>query len=83
MSKKLTESQVTALAIIKEVKKATKTIAGHPATIKKLLDGGLIASNEPTKKLPEITYSLTGEGKEALKAALKAAKYATKAPRTV
>jgi hypothetical protein len=73
MSKQLTESQLKTLTLIKEAKKAPKKVAGHPATIKKLIDGGLISSNEPTKKLPEITYSLTSDGKAALKAAEKAA----------
>lgn len=73
---KLTESQLKSLAAIREAKKAPRKAAGHPATLQKLLDGGFITTNEPTKKIKEVTYSLTAQGKTTLKQIEKAAQKA-------
>lgn len=83
---KLTASQLTVLGSIKEAKKATKKAAlagaGNHITLKKLVEAGLVGTNEPSKKVTEVTYSLTDSGKAALKevaaASAKAAKLAAK-----
>jgi len=72
---KLTTSQLTVLGSIKEAKKATKkaalTNAGNHITLKKLVEAGLVGTNEPSKKVTEVTYSLTDTGKAELKDAAK------------
>lgn len=80
---KLTTTALSVLNSIKDAKKATKKQAtaagGNAATIAKLIEGNLVLPNPPTKKQPEVTYSLTGEGKAELKAIAKAAAKAAKA----
>ena len=76
MSNKLNASQLTVLTTIKDAKKATKKAAvangGNSGTLTKLVDLGLVSSNEATKKQPEVTFSVTVEGKAALKDVAKA-----------
>lgn len=82
MSNKLNASQLTVLSAIKAAKKATKKAAtasaGNHITLKKLVDLGLVSTNEPSKKQPEVTYSATAEGKAAIKDAAKVAAKAAK-----
>lgn len=74
---KLTTSQLTVLASIKDAKKATKKAAlanaGNQVTLNKLVEAGFVATNAPTKKVNEVTYSLSPDGKAALKSVAKAA----------
>lgn len=80
---KLTETQMTVLKTIKDAKKATKkealANAGNNTTLIKLIDIGFVCSLDPTKKLPEVTFAATAEGKAAVKAVEKAAAAAAKA----
>lgn len=70
---KLNANQLAVLTAIKNAKKATRAQAtangGNHITLKKLREDGLIVENPVTKKSTEVTYSLTAEGKLALKPA--------------
>ena len=84
---KLNASQLSVLTSIKDAKKATKKVAtanaGNAVTVQKLIDAKLVTTNAPTKKQPEVTYSVTTEGKAALRAAATAAAKAAKSAKPV
>ena len=74
----MNQSQVNVLKCVNTAKKATYSQAvsdgGNGKTVEALVKKGLLAVNEPTKKVKEKTYSLSAEGKAALKAQLKLVK---------
>lgn len=69
---KLNKHQLSVLNCVKSAGKASYAQAtaegGNGRTVGALIEQGLLAVNQPSKKVPHVTYSLTAGGKQALKA---------------